>query len=121
MTWARNRTNAEWQGKVRSSKLVAGLDGRAVHSAFRILHSALVSSHQLQDPQPLRILPVAPQPHPSVSPAPDELPGAPYAVGEHLVNDKIEPHPASDVRPLPRGPRHGERSEERRVGKECRS
>src|SRR6266511_451349 len=115
MTWARNRTNAEcgirnaeWQGKVRSSKLAAGLDGRAVHSAFRILHSALVSSHQLQDPHPLRILPVASQPHPSVSPAPDELPGAPHAVGEHLVNDKIEPHPASDVRPLPRGPRHGE-------------
>src|SRR5205809_5450554 len=60
------------------------------YSAFRIPHSALASSHQLQYPEPLRILPIPAQPHPAVPPAPDELARPALAAGEHLVNDKVE-------------------------------
>ncbi len=35
--------NAELKGEVRSAMLAMGLDGRAVHSAFRTPHSALDS------------------------------------------------------------------------------
>src|SRR2546422_6661213 len=44
------------------------------NSAFRTPHSAFDSSHQLQHPEPLRILPVSTQPHPAVAAAPHELP-----------------------------------------------
>src|SRR3989442_6716593 len=96
--------NAEWQGEVRSSKLATGFDGRAVHSAFRTPHSALASSHQLQDPEPLRFLPVAPHEHPAVAAAPDQLPGAARAARQHLVHEQVEPQPPADVRALPPPP-----------------
>src|SRR5438105_10401825 len=74
------------------------------YSAFRIPHSALASPHQLQYPEPLRILPIPAQPHPAVPPAPDELARPALAAGEHLVNDKVESDLASHVCVVPFGP-----------------
>src|SRR3989442_12342125 len=62
------------------------------------------SSNKLQDTHPLRLLPISPQPHPSVPAAPDELPRPSHSAGEHLVNDKVEADPAADVRAVPIGP-----------------
>src|SRR3989454_133489 len=63
------------------------------------------SSDELQHPEPLRILPVPPQPDPSVAAAPDELPRAPHAAREHLVDDQVEADAATDVRTTPVGRR----------------
>src|SRR2546428_8968154 len=49
------------------------------------------SSHQLQHPEPLRILPVSAQPHPAVAAAPHELPRPADPAGKHLVDDEVEP------------------------------
>src|SRR5947208_9731363 len=81
--------NAKWG--MRNGR--AGVARRATFpcdSAFRIPHSALASPHQLQYPEPLRILPIAAQPYPAVAAAPHELSRPPLAAGEHLVNDKVE-------------------------------
>src|SRR5207247_10978788 len=43
------------------------------------------SSHELQHPEPLRILPVSTQPHPAVAAAPHELPRPADPAGKHLV------------------------------------
>src|SRR6266516_361941 len=94
---------------VRSVKMgVAGRTTLPGDSAFRTPHSALSSSHQLQHAEPLRLLPISPQPHPSVATAPDELSRAPLAAGEHLVNDKVEPDLAADVGAMPFRPRDRE-------------
>src|SRR3989475_7140677 len=85
----------------------------------------IASPHQLQDPEPIPVLPVPPQPDPSVAAAPHELPRAPHAARQHLVDDQVEADAAADVRAAPVGRRDRRRdairSEERRVGKECRS
>src|SRR5438046_1905788 len=70
-------------------------------SAFRVPTSAFASSHQLQYPEPLRILPIAAQPYPAVAAAPHELSRPPLAVGEHLVNDKVETDLAPHVCVVP--------------------
>src|SRR6266516_4734675 len=101
--------NAESQGEVRSSKLATGFDRRAVHSAFRTPHSALASSHQLQDPEPLRLLAIAANKHPAVAAAPDQLPGASRASRQHLVHEQVEPQAPADMRALPFGPRDAQR------------
>src|SRR3970282_863520 len=46
---------------------------------------------------------------PPVASAPDELPGAPHASGDHFINDKVEAHLSADVGPRPGGPRHAHR------------
>src|SRR6267378_6451834 len=74
------------------------------------------SSDQLQNAQPLRILPVAPQPDPSVAAAPHELPRAPHAAREHLVDDQVEADAAADVRATPLGRRDRRRDAIPRVG-----
>src|SRR2546422_955166 len=74
-------------------------------SAFRVPTSAFGSSHQLQHPEPLRILPVPAQPDPAVAAAPHELPRAPHAAWQHLVDDQVEPDAAADVRATPVGRR----------------
>src|SRR5256886_7834364 len=68
--------NAEWQGEVRYRRAV---------------HSALASSHQLQDPEPLRFLAIAPDKHPAIAAAPDQLPVASRASRQHLVHEQVEP------------------------------
>src|SRR6266581_4053439 len=78
---------------VRSVKVgVARRTTLPCNSALRTPRSAFDSSHQLQYPELLRLLPVAPEPDPAIATAPHELAGAPHAVGEHFVNDKVEPH-----------------------------
>src|SRR5207247_3118571 len=77
-------------------------------SAIRNPQSAILSSHQLQHAEPLRLLPISPQPHPSVATAPDELSRTPLAAGEHLVNDKVEADLAADVGAMPFRPRDRE-------------
>src|SRR6266581_9457292 len=105
----RNRVRNEEYG-TRSVKVgVARRTTLPCNSAFRTPHSAFDSSHELQHTHPLRVSAVAAQPHPSVPPTPDKLAGAPHAVGEHLVNDKVEPHSPADVRAMPLGPTDGER------------
>src|SRR2546425_71284 len=79
------------------------------NSAFRTPHSAFDSSHQLQHPEPLRILPVSTQPHPAVAAAPHELPRPADPAGKHLVDDEVEPYAPADVRAMPFRPRDGER------------
>src|SRR2546427_617273 len=79
------------------------------NSAFRTPHSAFDSSHQLQHPEPLRILPVSAQPHPAVAAAPHELPRPADPAGKHLVDDEVEPYAPADVRAMPFRPRDGER------------
>src|SRR5438552_15062561 len=76
------------------------------NSAIRNPQSAILSSHQLQYPEPLRILPVSSQPHPTVPTAPDELSRPPLAAGQHLVNDKVETDLAPHVRVVPFRPGH---------------
>src|SRR5205807_4839544 len=78
-------------------------------SAFRDPRSAFVSSHQLQHTHPVHVLPISPQPHPSVAATPDELPRPPQPSGEHFVHEQIEAHPPADVGALPLRPRHAER------------
>src|SRR3989475_6560625 len=63
------------------------------------------SSDELQHPESTLILPVPPQPDPSVAAAPDELPRAPHAAREHLVDDQVEADAATDVRTTPVGRR----------------
>src|SRR5207244_1087580 len=65
----------------------------------------IASSHQLQDPEPIPVLPVPPQPDPSVAAAPHELPRAPHAARQHLVDDQVEADAAADVRAAPVGRR----------------
>src|SRR3989475_12701874 len=67
------------------------------------------SSHQLQHPEPLRILPVSAQPHPAVAAAPHELPRPADPAGKHLVDDEVDPYAPADVRAMPFRPRDGER------------
>src|SRR2546425_157211 len=67
------------------------------------------SSHELQHPEPLRILPVSAQPHPAVAAAPHELPRPADPAGKHLVDDEVEPYAPADVRAMPFRPRDGER------------
>src|SRR6266540_2660053 len=62
------------------------------------------SSHELQDPEPPRVLAVSAQPHPAVAPAPHQLPRPPRAAGEHFIDDEIEAHAPADVRPRIAGP-----------------
>src|SRR5437879_6094706 len=76
----------------------------------------IASSHQLQHPEPLRILPVAPQPDPSVAAAPHELSRAPHTAREHLVDDQVEADAAADVRATPLGRRDRRRDAIPRVG-----
>src|SRR5436853_1828135 len=104
MTPAKKVRNAECG--VRSVKTgVAGRTTSPCNSAFRTPHSALASSHQLQYPEPLRILPISPQPHPTIPAAPDELSRPTLAAGQHLVNDKVETDLAPHVRVVPFRPR----------------
>src|SRR6266516_4469904 len=94
---------------VRSVKMgVAGRTTLPGDSAFRTPHSALSSSHQLQHAEPLRLLPISPQPHPSVATAPDELSRTPLAAGEDRVNGKVEADLAADVGAMPFRPRDRE-------------
>src|SRR3989449_1493269 len=79
------------------------------NSAFRTPTFAFASSHQLQHPEPLRILPVSAQPHPAVAAAPPELPRPADPAGKHLVDDEVEPYAPADVRAMPFRPRDGER------------
>src|SRR5437016_5490272 len=72
-----------------------------LQSAFRIPHSEIVSSHQLQHTHPCYILPVAPHEHPAVTTTPDQLPGAPRAARQHLVHQQVERQPPAHVRALP--------------------
>src|SRR5213593_4384473 len=64
-----------------------------------------LSSDELQDPEPIPVLPVPPQPDPSVAAAPHELPRAPHAARQHLVDDHVEADAAADVRAAPVGRR----------------
>src|SRR5438445_8554459 len=76
-----------------------------LQSAIRNPQPAIASSHQLHHPESPLILPVPPQPDPSVAAAPDELPRAPHAAREHLVDDQVEADAATDVRTTPVGRR----------------
>src|SRR3989475_8266 len=58
-----------------------------------------------RDPEPIPVLPVPPQPDPSVAAAPHELPRAPHAARQHLVDDQVEADAAADVRAAPVGRR----------------
>src|SRR2546426_3308816 len=89
---------------------------RPLQSAIHNPQSAFDSSDELQDPEPIRVLPVAPQPDPSVAAAPHELPRAPHAAREHLVDDQVEADAAADVRATPLGRRDRRRDAIPRVG-----
>src|SRR2546427_4936759 len=65
----------------------------------------IASSHQLQDPEPIPVLPVPPHPDPSVAAPPHELPRAPHPARQHLVDDHVEADAAADVRAAPVGRR----------------
>src|SRR5881275_3419821 len=80
-----------------------------LHSAIRNPQSTIASSHQLQHTHPVHVLPISPQPHPSVAATPDELPRPPHPSREHFVHEQIEAHPPADVGALPLRPRHAER------------
>src|SRR5438270_359691 len=79
------------------------------HSAIRNPQSEIASSHQLQHAHPVHVLPISPQPHPTVAAAPDELPGPAQPAGKHLVHEQIEAYPPADMGALPVGPRHAAR------------
>src|SRR5207244_1902307 len=95
----RGMRNAEQQGRVvRRAALTLTFRVPRSHFRVRIIPPA-------QHPEPTLILPVPPQPDPSVAAAPDELPRAPHAAREHLVDDQVEADAATDVRTTPVGRR----------------
>src|SRR5437660_7966184 len=73
-------------------------------SAFHVPRFPFASSHQLQYPKPLPLLPVPAQPHPPVSSAPDQLAGSPQPARQHFIDQQIERQPASHVRAVPPPP-----------------
>src|SRR5438034_11285116 len=73
-------------------------------SAFHVPRFPFASSHQLQYPEPLPLLPVPAQPHPPVSSAPDQLAGSPQPARQHFIDQQIERQPASHVRAVPPPP-----------------
>src|SRR2546426_3628519 len=116
-SWSTTTTLMSQTNKVRNAErgtrsVKVGVAGRTTlpcNPAFRTPHSAFDSSHQLQHPEPLRILPVSTQPHPAVAAAPHELPRPADPAGKHLVDDEVEPYAPADVRAMPFRPRDRER------------
>src|SRR5438552_18061937 len=105
----KNRTRRSKRGTRNSTASAPRRTTCPCCSAFRVPRSAFVSSHQLQHTHPVHVLPISPQPHPSVAATPDELPRPPHPSREHFVHEQIEAHPPADVGALPLRPRHAER------------
>src|SRR5438445_13335247 len=98
-SWSTTTTLMSQTNKVRNAErgtrsVKGGVAGRTTlpcNSAFRTPHSAFDSSHQLQHPEPLRILPVSTQPHPAVAAAPHDRHRSPDPSGHPLLDHEAEP------------------------------
>src|SRR2546426_4926944 len=104
-SYSRGFTRRKWRTpKFFSARTTCAMLTRSWGS-WSTTTTLIASSHQLQDPEPIPVLPVPPQPDPSVAAAPHELPRAPHAARQHLVDDQVEADAAADVRAAPVGRR----------------
>src|SRR5215217_6294757 len=69
-----------------------------------------LKSAELERSKPRRILPIAPQPNPSSTTTPDQLAGSSQTVGEHLIDQQVEPDLLTrpELTPVRRSEGHGE-------------
>src|SRR5215204_3825031 len=70
-----------------------------------------LKSAELERSKPRSILPIAPEPNPSSTTTPDQLAGSSKAVGEHLIDQQVEPDllTGPELAPIRRSDGYGEK------------